>query len=120
MPVIPFPEVPPPPLEPAERDAIFARLLEAYDSEIGLWREPGPGKSAQTSACPVVHQSRVAARQLMAIGSLGLLSRVDTRKCFSALRQMQVRDRSEKHGGIKWYWEEDHMEDANGAFFAAT
>jgi len=106
-------------LEEADREAFFARLMRGYDPALGLWGEPGPGRSPETSGCAVVHPGRVTAWKILALGHLGLLARVDVQTTLVSLRQMQDLTRGETHGCIRWYWEDARLEDSNAAFFTA-
>jgi hypothetical protein len=101
----------------AERPELPAAWQEQWNAEIGLWTRRGAGHTAPVAAAERVHPGTTAAAQLVAAALVNRLDEVDARAVLNALRRMQVTDGGNRHGCLKWYWEEPRPVDTNAAFF---
>jgi hypothetical protein len=94
-------------------------LLEGFDPELGLWRNPGGGHTRSTVNCEAVHSAPVTAARLHALAHRGQLASVNAPAVLRRLMAMQDRSGGPQHGCLRWYWEDARVEDANAAFFVA-
>jgi len=101
----------------AEGPELPAAWQEQWNAEIGLWTRRGAGHTAPVAAAERVHPGTTAAAQLVAAALVNRLDEVDAGAVLHALRRMQVTDGGNRHGCLKWYWEEPRPVDTNAAFF---
>jgi hypothetical protein len=90
---------------------------QQWNAEIGLWTRHGAGHTAPVAEADRVHPGTTAAAQLVSAALVDRLDEVDAAAVLKALRQMQVTDGGNRHGCLKWYWEEPRPVDTNAAFF---
>ena len=88
-----------------------------WNPEVGLWTRQGAGHTAPVAGADQVHPGTTAAARLVAAAVVDRLHEVDGAAVLQALRQMQVTDGGNRHGCLKWYWEEPRPVDTNAAFF---
>lgn len=101
-------------IEVPSRPLVFAI---PFDEDVGLWRQQGGGHTSKTRNLVELHSGRVAAEYLFLAGYLDALDTVQATRVIKALRKLQCRDGSDRHGSFRWYSEETWVEDTNAAFF---
>ncbi|MEX2381402.1 MAG: hypothetical protein WD490_03385 [Opitutales bacterium] len=90
---------------------------QQWNPEVGLWAREGAGHTAPVAEAERVHPGTTAAAKLVSAALVDRLDELDAAAVLHALRQMQVTDGGDRHGCLKWYWEEPGPVDTNAAFF---
>ena len=89
----------------------------SWNDELGLCRQAGPGHTAPVSRKDHVHNGVYSATRL---GLLAQRGELDTQVALTTLRSfraMQVQQKGNRQGCLRWYWEEEEPVDTNAAFF---
>ena len=99
------------------RPELPAEWQQQWNEQIGLWTRHGAGHTAPVAEAERVHPGTTAAARLVSAALVDRLGELDAAAVLGALRQMQVTDGGNRHGCLKWYWEEPRPVDTNAAFF---
>ena len=99
------------------RPELPAEWQQQWNEQIGLWTRHGAGHTAPVAEAERMHPGTTAAARLVSAALVDRLGELDAAAVLGALRQMQVTDGGNRHGCLKWYWEEPRPVDTNAAFF---
>jgi len=88
-----------------------------WNPSLGLYRQEGPGHTAPVATLPAVHNGVLTAAQLCCRAQSGRLAATELLAALRAFRAMQELAPGERHGCLRWYWEEPATVDTNASFF---